>query len=294
MSLLTRCPACATVYKVVPDQLRISQGWVKCGQCGDIFNGSEHLVQVSMDSQVLEPILSEVPTVGHVEGEAAPDAHGDVLDESGPLTMDGQLAPVAEAETGSAELDSQSSGQATASEDDDLNQLSFLRRADPRSVWHHAAVKAALLLVAILLGLGLGAQWVYQERDRLAASRSEFRPALQALCDILHCSIRPLQQVEFIVIDSAAFNKIGSDRYRLSFTIRNSANLALALPSIELTLTDFQDRAVVRRVLSPKQLFASSDSLAATSDWPLTVTLGVKSEVSLPDVAGYRLLAFYP
>lgn len=294
MSLLTRCPACATVYKVVPDQLRISQGWVKCGQCGDIFNGSEHLVQISTESQVVPLISSEVSAVGHVEGEAAPDAHWDGIEASGPVTMDGQLAPVAGGETGSAELDSQSSGQSTSPEDDDLDQLSFLRRAEHRSLWHHAAVKAILLLVAISLGLSLGGQWVYQERDRLAASRPEFRPALQALCDILHCSIRPLQQVEFIVIDSAAFNKMGADRYRLSFTIRNSANLALALPSIELTLTDFQDRAVVRRVLSPKQLFASSDSLAATSDWPVTVTLSVKSEVSLPDVAGYRLLAFYP
>jgi predicted Zn finger-like uncharacterized protein len=33
MSLITRCPACGTMFKVVPDQLRISEGWVRCGQC---------------------------------------------------------------------------------------------------------------------------------------------------------------------------------------------------------------------------------------------------------------------
>ena len=33
MSLITRCPACGTMFKVVPDQLRISEGWVRCGHC---------------------------------------------------------------------------------------------------------------------------------------------------------------------------------------------------------------------------------------------------------------------
>ncbi|PKO43274.1 MAG: hypothetical protein CVU30_07875, partial [Betaproteobacteria bacterium HGW-Betaproteobacteria-3] len=43
MSLITRCPACTTTFKVVPDQLRISEGWVRCGQCAHIFDASVHL-----------------------------------------------------------------------------------------------------------------------------------------------------------------------------------------------------------------------------------------------------------
>ena len=33
MSLITGCPACGTMFKVVPDQLKISDGWVRCGHC---------------------------------------------------------------------------------------------------------------------------------------------------------------------------------------------------------------------------------------------------------------------
>ena len=40
MSLITRCPACGTMFKVVPDQLRISEGWVRCGQCDEVFDAS--------------------------------------------------------------------------------------------------------------------------------------------------------------------------------------------------------------------------------------------------------------
>lgn len=46
MSQITRCPACGTTFKVVADQLRISDGWVRCGQCKDVFDASAHLLPV--------------------------------------------------------------------------------------------------------------------------------------------------------------------------------------------------------------------------------------------------------
>ena len=46
MSLAARCPACGTVFRVVQDQLRISEGWVRCGRCSEVFNAVEHLVDV--------------------------------------------------------------------------------------------------------------------------------------------------------------------------------------------------------------------------------------------------------
>src|SRR5437867_1363835 len=44
MSLITRCPACGTMFKVVTDQLKVSQGWVRCGQCSEVFDASMHLL----------------------------------------------------------------------------------------------------------------------------------------------------------------------------------------------------------------------------------------------------------
>ncbi|MGI4779599.1 MAG: DUF3426 domain-containing protein [Janthinobacterium lividum] len=43
MSLATRCPACGTIFKVARDQLRISDGWVRCGRCSEVFDGNESL-----------------------------------------------------------------------------------------------------------------------------------------------------------------------------------------------------------------------------------------------------------
>jgi predicted Zn finger-like uncharacterized protein len=42
MSLKTRCPACDTVFKIVPDQLKVSKGWVRCGRCAEVFDAAAH------------------------------------------------------------------------------------------------------------------------------------------------------------------------------------------------------------------------------------------------------------
>lgn len=47
MSLATRCPACGTVFRVVQDQLKVSQGWVRCGHCQDVFNALEALFELT-------------------------------------------------------------------------------------------------------------------------------------------------------------------------------------------------------------------------------------------------------
>src|SRR5689334_20015778 len=50
MSLITRCPACGTMFKVVTDQLKVSQGWVRCGHCAEVFDASAHLLPRDMSS----------------------------------------------------------------------------------------------------------------------------------------------------------------------------------------------------------------------------------------------------
>ena len=46
MSLATRCPACSTVFRVVRDQLKVSDGWVRCGRCAEVFNAAQRLFEL--------------------------------------------------------------------------------------------------------------------------------------------------------------------------------------------------------------------------------------------------------
>lgn len=47
MSLATSCPSCGTVFRVVQDQLKISEGWVRCGHCQEVFNALEGLFDLN-------------------------------------------------------------------------------------------------------------------------------------------------------------------------------------------------------------------------------------------------------
>ena len=52
MSLATRCPSCGTVFRVVLDQLRISEGWVRCGRCNAVFDAAEVLFDIDLGTPV--------------------------------------------------------------------------------------------------------------------------------------------------------------------------------------------------------------------------------------------------
>jgi len=44
MSIITQCPECATQFRASPQQLRASQGWVRCGHCDAVFDAAVHAV----------------------------------------------------------------------------------------------------------------------------------------------------------------------------------------------------------------------------------------------------------
>jgi predicted Zn finger-like uncharacterized protein len=49
MSLATRCGHCGTIFRVVQDQLKVSEGWVRCGRCGDVFNALQALFDLERE-----------------------------------------------------------------------------------------------------------------------------------------------------------------------------------------------------------------------------------------------------
>jgi predicted Zn finger-like uncharacterized protein len=86
MSLATRCPACHTVFRVVQDQLRVSEGWVRCGQCQEVFNALETLFDLGDASVAQEPVEAPADEPAPIAEDAPLDA-GEVIAE-GPLPAD--------------------------------------------------------------------------------------------------------------------------------------------------------------------------------------------------------------
>jgi predicted Zn finger-like uncharacterized protein len=323
MSLITRCPACGTLFKVVPDQLRVSEGWVRCGRCEEIFDASAHLQtlpaepaavsvtpappgqqpaavtaspaatqQAAAETALVEPSANDVPAQA-IDAELplqdAPQQESALIPArpSGtPAPLSGDTLPQPPAESvsdGAAPTTAQQAGQSP--------ELSFMRRHS-RSRWQRPLVRAALLTLALLLTLVLLLQLLVHERDRLAAVEPDARPWLARLCLLLDCELRPWRQIEAVTIDSSVFSKVRADVYRLSLTLKNTRPYDVALPAVELTLTDALDRPLLRRVLLPHELVAGAQLLHAASELQATLVLALKTNGER--VAGYRLYAFYP
>ena len=55
MSLVTRCPECATAFRVQRAQLAARGGTVRCGKCGAVFDGIDGLVEEGAELLRMEP-----------------------------------------------------------------------------------------------------------------------------------------------------------------------------------------------------------------------------------------------
>ncbi|WP_114970076.1 zinc-ribbon and DUF3426 domain-containing protein [Rhodoferax ferrireducens] len=352
MSLITRCPACETLFKVVPDQLRISDGWVRCGQCEEIFDASLHLLQAaSLDERpvvlqedvaakfeaadgaddppqplviVLDSGLEASPDELPLEPEPEvllPEVSDEEAEQASPEPIPDEFSQLGEVastppdvldaqadDSHSAQLDTVLPGhvaQVDVDDPDDLDALepthsaefsdvSFLRGQRNSSFWRKPLIRSALILLSFALLLGLSGQIMFHERDRIVASKPGLKPWMLTFCAALNCTLSPLRRIDSIVIDSSSFTKIRGGSYRLNFTMKNTTDTALAMPAIELTLTDSLDQPVVRRVFFPAEMGGNRNTLAAGSEWPASLAMAAKAPGAAERIAGYRLLAFYP
>ena len=80
----------------------------------------------------------------------------------------------------------------------------------------------------------------------------------------------------------------------LTATLRNRAAWPVAYPYLELTLTDAQDRVVVRRALTPAEYAGGTADIQRGISSNAEVSLKVFIDASATAQAGYRLYMFYP
>lgn len=62
----TRCPGCATVFRVTPEQLALREGQVRCGHCRAVFDANSHLVSVDIrphEDEQTDELMQGRPTV---------------------------------------------------------------------------------------------------------------------------------------------------------------------------------------------------------------------------------------
>ncbi len=112
--MYTRCPDCATVFRVTADSLRVAQGDVRCGVCSNTFNAIENLSEqafrpdIEVDADVPSPddsmTVEELPGTENIELAVEPTAaaddedkamefHGDAVDVEKLFVVEGSKPP---------------------------------------------------------------------------------------------------------------------------------------------------------------------------------------------------------
>jgi predicted Zn finger-like uncharacterized protein len=261
--LVTRCPECGTAFRVLPGQLSARAGRVRCGKCHAVFDGLAGLVDPGSTAEANEPS----PQLGLFEaGVRAPESETPVAVRSAPR----QPVP-----------------------DDDEPLPEFLEDEVPRPRFSVAWGLTAFIALTVLAG-----QLAYHYRTELAALAPQTRPLLDEGCRLLDCEVRLPRRPELLSIESS---DLQADPRReslivLNAVIRNRAAVVQELPSLELTLTDPDERPLVRRVLRPEeyQPGRGSEGRAQAIAPGAEAILRLHLDTGAVRATGYRLYLFYP
>lgn len=323
MSLATRCTSCGTIFRVVQDQLKVSEGWVRCGRCNEVFNALEGLFDLERDARTEwtgpAPLAHKPePSFGGDLGSLDEPEHRDpsLVDKIDAQLLSprrsgfGALAGLTPSERRHEDFaDARFDTDLPAEPAEDLSLAGigeqsaasipgdvgiapdFVREADEQARWRGSRARSLLVATIAALTLTLVVQIGHHHRDRLAAQWSPARTVLGTWCDFIACTIGAPRRIDDVVVESTSLTRAPvPEAFRLAVVLRNRATLPLAVPWIDLSLTDAGGQLVARRALSPQDFHVTPTALAAGSELALQTLMSVSSG----RVTGYTVEIFYP
>lgn len=233
--MYTQCPQCLTVYRVDDDMLGAARGNVRCADCENVFDALATLAEILPP----EPI-DRLPV--HATQAEPPRL-------TLPISRrDPALAPPAEAPEPPP-----APARATRTP-----PPTFVRRRGARK----ARNSASWLAACCVLTLTLGAQIAWSQRaDWIDDVR--VRSVLDPLCARLSCRL-PLRH------DSATLELLSRDiqphpsvpgALIISATLRNDAAFAQAYPTVEVSLSNLDDKPVAMRRFQPRDYLADARAI---------------------------------
>lgn len=330
MNYITSCPACETQFLLTKDDLKAHRGKVQCGQCHQVFNAKNRLIEVSDDIHSLDEYAAAEHN-GDFEDNATNTAVADVDSESPTEQLEHSHSvderPISAAlndvletvpnladlstqnEADNQELDgsytvnqviSHQNDDTIAEEDVDIDAVRapiFIDdiTADPKFQLTKPKRNSWLMLAVVLLLIIAILQSIYFLRSTIAVNYPQFKPYLEEACRHLNCTVNLPQHLDLLTIDDSDMQE--SDDYQdvinFSSLLINNATHAQAYPNIELTLTDIDDKPVLRKLVPPSDYLNSGvnivDGMAANEEVRINLAINVQNL----SVAGYRVLLTY-
>lgn len=289
MTWIVRCPECGTIYKLVPDQLKIAKAWLRCGQCQHAF-----------DSTGLVVAWPETALIDRETAAPVDKAERLVIDEL--LKQEDKSETVVQTVTAVSAFEeahatfkpqplspvpNEATTEASSEKDHDPSDAVQPEKS-PRQTRGQHSLWTKLGVLVLLLALAL--QWLWIERRTLAAADPGVAKIWQLICRTWGCDVSSLQVRDGMVIENSSLTPREEGGFLLSWSWHNVTSKPLQTPALELTLLSAQDKALVRRVVPVAELGAPA-SLAPGQTWDGQLQLMPEDGLT---PSGYRLLSFYP
>ncbi|WP_165497557.1 DUF3426 domain-containing protein [Pseudoduganella albidiflava] len=260
---------------------------------------SEHIVAVALDDlhhfdhepgDQPEPVVPP-PASRNSSSDGASDAANQAAERA---SDDAAAADLLAAAPESALL-AAGAGGATALPDDaggHEEEPEFVRQAARRERSRHLARLAMMAGIPLLAFVLLG-QGVVSLRNRLAADYPAMKPALQALCGPLGCTVELPRQIDALAIEQGELQTLAPDTYSFVTVLRNQSRSVQAWPHIELVLNDTADKPVLRRVFAPRDYLGKA-ALAQGFRPRSEQSVKLYFELDRLRASGYHIAIFYP
>jgi len=261
VSLVTKCAACGTTFRVTQPQLEAHGGKVRCGTCQTVFDGRQALLVLP------EP----VPAGGELE---IPGFELKPVDPA--LAVAAAVPPAPEV---AYDADYGPAPEQLSLED----QPGFEERRRRARGW---------AVGAVLLALGLGGQAAYLYRGDLAAQYPGLKPYLVQFCDLLRCTLAPPQRPRQIAIEASDLQATDTARpglIQLTATLRNHAGHDLGYPALDLVLTNTKEHTLARRIFLPKEYLERGRDISVGIPANAEITVQLDLDTGDLNPAGFRL-----
>lgn len=325
MSLITTCPACQTQFEVTEAELDARAGQVRCGACQQVFDGRAQLTELVEDvlaegqdlgatpslAQPSSPSLSDIPpaspsieissdeTVLELSTQVQVEQDASALEEDGTLAVNILHQPLAldfpNATAPVIDLSPRMAMSAITEDERSGFVPGFLSKIPIQPKARSLRTKLWLGSVLSVCVLALVGQSMYLFRLPLAERFPPLRPWLVRFCQPLHCDLRWPKNIASLAIDDTDIQEHAERAGVLVFSsvLINHGKATLALPQIELTLTNAEDAPVLSRQFKAQQYLpkgmTAENGIAPAQHIPVRLLLAVDQ----PAVAGFRASIAY-
>ncbi|VWB92319.1 zinc-ribbon and DUF3426 domain-containing protein [Burkholderia lata] len=150
-------------------------------------------------------------------------------------------------------------------------------------------------LVAAVLAVLLVTQLAWWQRESLMIYWPVTQGWFRQACAPLGCKVAPPRAIDGLRLDATDLRQLDGPReLELKVPLTNRYRVALAYPSLELTLLDDTNHVTVRRVLAPRDYVRPGTPIDAGLPPGTTQTMVVRLETNGTPASNFRVQIFYP